>query len=233
MARVLVIGDLHCPVEHPGYLAFCKDLYRAHKCNAAVFIGDVSDFQSISFHPNNPMCPGPEDEYLLTHRHIRTWYKAFPKASICIGNHDERVFRLAESVNIPSRFIKGYQDVWDTPGWDWQYEHIIDGVYYFHGTGQSGIHPAWNAAAKMLMPVVMGHCHSRSGVKWRANPERRIFALDIGCGINIDAYQFRYSRHNKERPILSAAVIADGTPHHFVMECSKGEKYHKKNYKGK
>ena len=186
--RNLVVGDLHNPVAHPGYLAFCQDLYYQWDCNSVLLIGDVVDLQAISFHVNNPMCPGPDDEFLLAKQVIQKWYKAFPKAKVTIGNHDERVIRLAESVNIPSRFLRDYTDIWKTPEWDWQHEHIIDEVYYFHGTAMGGVHPAYNAAGKMLMSTVMGHCHSKSGVKWRANPLRRIFSVDVGCGIDVDAW---------------------------------------------
>ncbi len=231
--RVLCIGDLHNPVSHPGYLTFCQDLYYEWNCDTVVFIGDVADFQAISFHAANPMCPGPDDEFLLTKQEIQKWYKVFSNKNtkVCIGNHDERVIRLAESVNIPSKFLRDYKEIWKTPNWEWEHEHIIDDVYYFHGTAMGGVHPAWNAAAKMLMPVVMGHLHSRAGVKWRANPLRRIFSVDVGCGIDVDAYQFAYGRHIKERPILSAAVILDGIPYHEIMPCGKGELYHKSNFK--
>ena len=229
--RVLVIGDIHEPVSHPGYLAFCRDLYEDWDCNKVVFIGDVADFQAISFHANNPHCPGPNDERILTKRKIQKWYKVFPKAKVCIGNHDERVIRLAESVNIPSKFIRSHKEAWKTPNWKWKHDHIIDDVYYFHGTAMGGTHPAWNAAGKMLMSVCMGHMHSRSGVKWRANPLKRIFALDTGCGIDVDAWQFAYGRHTKERPILSAAVVLDSIPYHEVMPCGIKEKYHKSRFK--
>lgn len=231
MSKVLVIGDVHAPAVHPGYRQFCLDMKYEWDCDTVVFIGDVIDFHAVSFHAANPNCPGPTDEFELAYLEIKKWRKAFRKAFICIGNHDERVVRLAESVNIPSKFIREYREVWDTPGWDWQHEHIIDDVYYFHGTGQGGVHPAWNVAGKMLMPVVMGHCHSRSGVKWRANPIRRVFSVDVGCGIDVDAYQFAYGKHIKERPILSVAIIRDGIPYHEVMPCGPGEKYHKSRFK--
>lgn len=229
--NVLVIGDIHAPATHPGYMQFCMDMYDQWGCNRVVFIGDVIDFQAISFHTSNPHCPGPESEFELAMFEIQKWRKAFPRAEVCIGNHDERVIRLAESVQIPARFIRDFKEVWKTPGWDWKHEHIIDGVYYFHGTGQGGIHPAWNVAGKMLMPVVMGHCHSRAGVKWRANPLQRVFSVDVGCGIDIDAYQFAYGRHYKDRPILAAAVILDGVPYHEIMQCGTGETYHKSRFK--
>lgn len=231
--RTLIIGDLHCPVEHPGYLDFCKDLYDEWDCNKVVFIGDIVDHQAISFHANNPQCPGPDDEYTLAKQRIQKWYKAFPKATIMIGNHDERVIRLAESVNIPSRYIRDYAEVWKTPKWNWVFDTIIDDVYYFHGTGNGGMHPAWNVMKKMLMNVVMGHNHARAGIKWKANPLRRIFGMDTGCGINVDAWQFAYGRHIKIRPILAAGVVIDGIPYHEVMPCGEGEKYHKSKFRKK
>ncbi len=233
MSKILVIGDIHEPVSHPGYLAFCQDLYYEWDCDTVVFIGDVADFQAISFHANNPQCPGPDDEYIIAKQKIQKWYKAFPSAKVCIGNHDERVIRLAESVNIPSKFLRNYAEIWKTPKWEWGYEFIIDDACYLHGSKRGGIHPAWTTAGKKLMSVVMGHCHARSGVKWRANPLRRIFSVDVGCGIDVVAFQFAYGKHIDERPILSAAVVIDSIPHSEIMPCGRGEKYHKSNFKGK
>jgi hypothetical protein len=146
-----------------------------------MFMGDVADFQAISFHANNPNCPGVTDEYLLAKQCIQRWRRAFPKAKVCIGNHDERVIRLAESVNIPTKFLRDFSEIWKTSGWEWDYDFIIDNVYYFHGTGNGGTHPAWNVMSKQLMSVVMGHLHSRAGIKWKVNPQKRIFGMDVGC----------------------------------------------------
>lgn len=228
--RVLAIGDIHAPVAHPGYLSFCQDLQEEWQCEQVVFIGDVVDHHAISFHVKNPNCPGAHDEYTMTRECIQSWYRAFPVARICIGNHDERVLRLAEAANIPSVYIRTFTETWGTETWDWQFDHILDGAYYFHGTNQGGIHPAWNAAGKMLMPVVMGHCHARAGVKWRANPKQRVFSVDTGCGIDVGAFQFAYGKHIKERPILSAAVILDGVPYHEIMPCGPKERYHKSRF---
>ena len=105
MARVLVIGDLHEPVSHPAYMRFCQDMKRKWKCDTVVFIGDVVDWHAISFHASHPECPGPADEYELAKARIAQWYKKFPEAMVCIGNHDERPGRLVESVNVPAKFI--------------------------------------------------------------------------------------------------------------------------------
>jgi predicted phosphodiesterase len=200
------------------------------KLDTVVIAGDIVDHQAVSFHAANPHCPGPVDEYLLTKQKIKKWYKAFPSAIVTIGNHDARVIRLAESVNIPSKFLRDYNEVWKTPKWQWVEDVIIDDVYYMHGTNRSGMHPAFNAMKDMLMSVVMGHCHSAAGVKWRANPNRRTFGMDTGCGIDVDAYQFAYGKHMRSRPILAAGAIIDGVPQHFIMPCGRGEKYHKSRF---
>lgn len=233
MSRVLVIPDLHHPACHPGALAFCKDLYERYDCSRIVSIGDMVDHQATSFHTKNPNCPGPKDETKLTKECLRPWVRAFPEMIVTIGNHDNRVLRLAESVGITDDHIRPFAEVWETPGWKWVEETIIDDVYYFHGEGRSGKMPAFTAMEDHLMSVVMGHCHTASGIHWKANPLRRTFGLDVGCLIDIDAFQFAYGKHMRSRPVLSAAVVLDGTPHHFIMPCGRGEKYHKSRFKGK
>lgn len=230
MSRVLVIGDPHEPVAHPGYLAFCQDLYEQWDCNEVVIIGDLADQQAISFHAANPMCPGPDDEFKLTYNAMQKWYKVFPDAKVCIGNHDERVMRLAESVKIPAKYLRNFNEVWKTSRWTWDYEFFIDNAIYFHGTGRSGIHPAWNAIAKKMQSVVMGHCHARAGAKWVANGRERFFGLDTGCGINVDAFQFAYGKNCDVRPFLAAGVVIDMIPYSEPMPCSPKEKYHKSRF---
>lgn len=233
MARVLVIGDVHEPVAHPGYLQFCKDLYQEWRCDTVVFVGDIVDWHAISFHAKHPDCPGPTDEYELAKQKVAKWYRAFQQATVCIGNHDERVLRLAESVGIPAKFIRDYADTWGTPNWEWVPDTIIDDVFYFHGTGQSGVHPAFNAMKKYLMSVVMGHCHSAAGVKWLVNPLRRIFGMDVGTGIDVRAMQFAYGKHNIQKPILGAGVILDGVPYHEVCPIGEGERYDRRRFEKK
>jgi len=228
--RVLVIGDIHEPVSHPGYLAFCKDLRAKHRCDQVMFIGDVVDWHAVSFHAHHPEAPGPKDEYELAKVGVSKWCRTFPRARVCIGNHDERLIRLCETVNIPKQFLRDYKEIWGTPNWEWDTEFVLDDVYYFHGTGSGGIHPAYCTMQKMLMSVVMGHIHSAGGIKWRANPVRRVFGMDTGCGIDDKAVAFAYGHHLKVRSILSACVVLDGTPIHEIMPCGPGEKYHRSNF---
>ena len=225
--RILVISDLHEPSSRAGALDFCRELRRKYKTAHTVFIGDVTDWHSISFHAHHPEMPGPKNEYELAYQAIQKWYKAFPKADVILGNHDRRVIRLAESVNIPAKFLRDYKDIWNTPKWTWADDFIHDEVYYTHGDGAgSGLYPAFNLVRKMGMSCVLGHHHSAGGVKWLVNPLRRMFGLDVGALVDDKAMAFAYGFRTKIRSVLSAAVIIDGIPQHIVMPVGKNEKYH-------
>jgi len=227
MSRVLIIGDTHCPCEHPNYMRFCKDLRDEWRCDTFVHIGDVVDFTSVSFHAKNPELPGPKDEYELALQCVKKWYKAFPKLTVTLGNHCERVFRKAASADIPAFFLRDYSEMWKTPGWGWVNDIIIDDVYYYHGVGSGGLYPAFNKARSMGMSVVSGHTHAAAGVWWTASPRHRFFGLNVGCGIDIEQLAFDYGKHYSRKPILSAGVVIDGIPYLEIMPCSIGEKYHR------
>ena len=231
MSRVLVIGDLHIPWERTGYFQFCCDLYEQWDCDTVVFIGDVVDSHAVSFHKKHPEMPGALQEYKQVKKQVRRWYRHFPKAVVTIGNHDERVIRVARDNGIPEVYLKSYKANWGTSNWRWKHSHIIDNVYYYHGTGQGGEYPAANAVRKMLMSVVMGHNHTASGVKYYTNPTRRVFGCDTGAGCDDKALAFAYSVNNKRRSVLSAAIVIDGVPYIEPMRCGKGEKYHDSNFK--
>ena len=111
MSRVLVIGDLHLPAEREDYLDFCRDVKKKYKTNTVVFIGDVIDHHSISYHDKHPESEGAQQEYGLVMQSLKNWRKIFKHAKVCIGNHDERVHRLASSSGIPSMYLKDYKTV--------------------------------------------------------------------------------------------------------------------------
>jgi predicted phosphodiesterase len=230
MSRVLVISDLHEPVTHPGAFQFCQDLYEQWDCDSVVFIGDVVDWHGISFHAAHPAAPGPKQEYLLAKERVGRWVDAFPIAKVCIGNHDERPQRLAASVNIPEEFLLSYNAMWGCPQWDWAHDHLIDDIYYFHGTGHGGLYPAANVQKLIAKSVVMGHVHSRSNINYVMTPHKRFFGMDTGCLIDDKAYAFAYGRHMRRRSALSAAVVIDTVPHLEPLLCGPGEPYHRSKF---
>lgn len=223
-----IIGDTHLPFCHPAYLRFCRDTFRRHNVKQVVHIGDVVDAHALSFHEHNPNGQSAEDEASRAARELVKWKRAFPDLKVCIGNHDERHFRTARKAGMPDRYLRSYADVWDTPGWKWDFSHRIDGVLYEHGTGTTGKDAAMNRATQKRTSLVMGHVHAFAGVKYHSNEFDRIFGLNVGCGIDCRAYAFDYGKAFPIRPVLGCGIVRDGTEAVFVpMPCGPKEKYHR------
>lgn len=226
MARILVVGDLHLPYSRPGYLRFCKDIYKKYNCDKVIYIGDIVDLHSISFHVRQPEMPNPSAECALAKTEIKKWVKAFPKALVCIGNHDARPLRLAQTVNIPESLLKDYSDIWVTPNWIWNWDFLIDNVCYMHGTDCGGDYPAFNKVKTSGISHVLGHVHSVAGINWLASPKSRVFGMNVGCGINDNSMAFAYAKFARRRSIISCGVVIKGIPYHEVCPIGKGEPYH-------
>lgn len=233
MSRLLVIGDLHLPFAHPGYFAFCSDLAESWDVDKIHFVGDVVDLHSISFHEHHPELPAPLAECEIAYEALRPWVARFPKATVAIGNHDERIYRKARSAGVPDRFLKDYRTIWGTPGWDWDESFKIDGVHLMHGTGADGIHPAYHASLRLCCSVAIGHVHRCAGVKWVVGPDQRHFGMDVGCGVDDKALAFAYAKHSLRKSVVAAGVIIDGHPYHEIMPLARGEKYHRARFKEK
>tara|TARA_R100000458_G_C8276181_1_gene251417 strand:+ start:2728 stop:3387 length:660 start_codon:yes stop_codon:yes gene_type:complete len=219
MARVLVIGDLHLPAEREDYLEFCKSVKKKYKTDTTVFIGDVIDHHSISFHDKQPDAEGAQQEYGSVMESLKNWKKIFKEAKVCIGNHDERVHRIASASGIPSMYLKDYQVVYGTPHWEWHHEFMIDDVYYTHGTGSSGIAPALNIAKAMVNSVVAGHVHSTASINWTSGPKgNKIFGFNVPNGVDKDNKLMYYGRNYLKKPVNGAGVVIDGKPYMEIMD---------------
>jgi len=218
MSRVLVIGDLHLPAERENYLSFCKSIKKKYRTNTTIFIGDVVDHHAISFHSKHPEAEAAQQEYALVMERLKIWKKCFQEARVCIGNHDERVHRLAAASGIPSMYLKDYQEVYGTPNWKWGYEFIIDKVFYTHGTGSSGMTPAMNIARTRLESVVSGHVHSVAGINWTCGPnDKKILGFNVPNGIDRPHKLMYCGRNFLKKPVNGAGVVIDGSPYMEIM----------------
>lgn len=209
--RVGVIADLHLPHDRPGYLEFVQDSFEAWQVDKIVFIGDVIDFHAISFHDIDPHGRSAEDERCEALQRLDAWKESFPEALVTIGNHDARAIRKAQAAGIPSHFLKDYAEVWDTPSWDWQLVHEVEGVLYEHGTGTSGKDAAYNRAIERRQSVVMGHTHTYPGVKWHCGPRDMIFGVNVGAAIDDESYAAAYALFSARKSVPCCGVILDGS----------------------
>lgn len=204
--RVLIIGDLHAPFIRYGYLEFCQSVYNKYNCNTVVFIGDLIDNHYSSYHETDPDGHSAGVELQKAKAEIANWYRAFPKAKVCVGNHDAIPYRKAMTAGLSSTWIKTIDEVIEVPNWEFAEEFIIDGNMYCHGTGRK----ARNRAKSDLISVIQGHYHSESYVEHFVGKNYRIFALQVGCGVNDKAYAMAYGRHFNKMHINCGVVLEGG-----------------------
>ena len=121
--RILVVGDIHAPFELDGYLEFCQETYAKYLCNQVIYIGDIIDNHYTSYHETSSDAMGGLDELEYAIRAVKRWSDAFPVADVLIGNHDRLVMRKAQTSDIPSAWIKSYNEVLGT-NWNWT-ERIV------------------------------------------------------------------------------------------------------------
>lgn len=202
-SNILVVGDIHAPFEHKDYLDFNKDLYKRYQCNKVIMIGDLIDFAAISYHDHDPDMLSPGDELDTAIAHLQPWYKAFPHATVCLGNHDLRLAKRCFKSGVSKRWIRDYGEVIGSPGWVFVDEITINKVLYTHGsTGD-----AYKRCQQERISVVQGHYHTKAGIEYYAARGGTIFGCQTGCGIDDNALAFAYAKQNAKKSILASAVV--------------------------
>jgi metallophosphoesterase superfamily enzyme len=211
--RVLVIGDLHEPFCLDGYFEFCVDTYNKYNCNKVVFIGDIIDNHYSSYHETDADGMGGGQELDLAINKLKKWYKQFPEATITIGNHDRIIMRKAQTSAVPRKWIKDYKEVLETPNWNFVDRIVIDGVQYVHGEGGT----AHTKCRADMMPTVQGHLHTQCYIQWFVGANFKVFGMQVGCGIDHDAYAMAYAKRGKKPAIACGVVIGGHTPINNLM----------------
>ena len=211
--RVLVIGDLHEPFCLDGYFEFCVDTYNKYNCNKVVFIGDIIDNHYSSYHETDADGMGGGQELDLAINKLKKWYKQFPEATVTIGNHDRIIMRKAQTSAVPRKWIKDYKEVLETPNWNFVDRIVIDGVQYVHGEGGT----AHTKCRADMMPTVQGHLHTQCYTQWFVGANFKVFGMQVGCGIDHDAYAMAYAKRGKKPAIACGVVIGGHTPINNLM----------------
>ena len=211
--RILVIGDIHAPFVLDGYLEFCKDMYARFNCNQVIFIGDIIDNHYSSYHETDPNGMGGGQELEAAIAVVSDWADAFPDADVIIGNHDRMIMRKAFSSAIPKQWIKDYNDVLGT-NWNWVERIVYDDVQYVHGEGGT----ARTKAKADMMSTVQGHIHTQAYCEWMVGRNFKVFGMQVGCGVDSNAYAAAYARHFKKQAIGCGVVIGGHTAINCLME---------------
>ena len=147
---------------------------------------------------------------------VHKWYMAFPKADVLIGNHDRIIMRKAFSSAIPKEWIKSYNEVLGTK-WNWVESIVYDDVLYEHGEGGQ----AKTKAKNNMMSSVCGHTHTSCGVEWFVGKKYRVFAMQVGCGVDADTYAAAYAKNFKKQAIGCGVVLGGHTAINVLMPLGK------------
>ena len=144
---------------------------------------------------------------------VKRWADAFPVADVCIGNHDRMIMRKAFTSAIPKEWIKDYNEVLGTK-WKWGDRFVYDGVQYIHGEGGT----ARTRAKNDMMSTVQGHIHTQSYTEWMVGRNFRVFGMQVGCGIDANAYAAAYAKHFKKQAIGCGVILGGHTAVNCLME---------------
>ena len=204
-SSVLIIGDMHEPFSLEAYLEFCSEQYVKYGCNRVIFIGDIIDNHYSSYHETDADGLGGADELELAIEKIAAWYNAFPNADVIIGNHDRLIMRKAQSSAVPSKWIRDYKEVLGTPQWNFTDRCVVDGVQYIHGEGGK----AHIKCRADMMSTVQGHWHTEAYTQWFVGANFRVFGMQVGCGVDHDAYAMAYAKRGR-KPAVGCGVVING-----------------------
>jgi predicted phosphodiesterase len=211
--RILVIGDIHAPFELEGYLEFCQETYSKYLCNQVIYIGDIIDNHYTSYHETSSDAMGGLDELEYAIRAVKSWSDAFPVADVLIGNHDRMVMRKAQTSDIPSAWIKSYNEVLGT-NWNWTERVVYDNVQYVHGEGGT----ASTKSKNDMMSTVQGHIHTQCYTMWSVGRNFKVFGMQVGCGVDGSSYATAYAKNFKKQAIGCGVILGGHTAINCLME---------------
>ena len=215
---ILVVPDLQIPYEHPKALEFCLRLKKEFKIplDNILCVGDEIDNFHGSAYPKDPDVPlSAINEFEITRERIKAWAKAFPMMKVAISNHGIRWIKKAVDAQIPTQVLRAYHEIFQIPKeWhyreEWRFNSLKHPFRMIHGMGYSGPRGHINAMLDAQISTIIGHLHSHAGVNWmQTNGGSRMWAVNTGCLIDVEAFAFKYEKYNRVKPQLGATVIVD------------------------
>lgn len=229
MSIVLAIPDQHYPFHHKDSVDFLSAIYETEDCDTVVHLGDLIDGHAVSRFESDPDGFSAGHEFEKAVDELGELYALFPNVKACYGNHDIRIASKAYSAGIPKAFVKDFSDIIQSPeGWDWQDDHVIDGVLYFHGTGFTGVFATRQMLLAKMQSVVHGHTHGHAGVIHIAQstyPPKHVMGMNAGSLVDEKAYAMAYAKHSRVKCSTGAGVIKNGNMFWHAMSLNKSGRW--------
>lgn len=219
--RIMVIGDMHYPYQHPDILPFLRHIKNEYNPDCFVQIGDETDGHAISFHDSDPNLDSAGVELEKAKKGLAELHDEFPNLLVCHSNHGSLIYRRAKAHGLPVQYIKSYREILfpqhQCPGWSWAFNWKIETpqgpVLFRHQTTGHVL----DAAAAEGCNLVVGHEHGKFGAQWGATSQRLFFGAYTGCLIDHKSMAFAYGKLYPRKPIIGVLMIVDGVPVNIPM----------------
>ena len=213
--RILVIGDMHYPYEHPDILPFLEHVKNEYNPDLTVQIGDETDGHALSFHESDPNLDSAGVELEKAKAGLAKLEELFPQVLVCHSNHGSLVYRRAKYSGLPVQMIKSYREILfprSGDGWHWAFNWEINTplgkVLFRHQTTGTVL----DAAAAEGCCLVVGHEHGKAGAQYGATSQRLFWGAYTGCLIDHKSLAFAYGKVYPRKPIIGCLVIIEGVP---------------------
>jgi predicted phosphodiesterase len=213
----LVLPDMHFPWANWKAIRKAHTWAEKHDPDVVVQLGDIVDAKAWSRWPKEPDDPSPAEEFDLTCRDMQKLHSYFPDLYILNGNHDRRYQAKAFESSIPSIMIRGLDEMFDFPDWEW----IMDPdeflvmpsdrgpILFMHGDETGGTPLA--KASKLGYNVVQGHTH-RTSIRYIQALNKFYFGAEMGHLMDTNSKAAKYAARNPVGMCCGFGVIKHGVP---------------------
>lgn len=211
--RIVAISDIQAPYHHPKTIQFYKDIKRESRPDAVRCLGDETDQRTLSRYVSDPTDPSAGDEYEAAMEFWAEMYSIFPVALAVTSNHGGRVYKRATEAGIPTQYLRTQHEWMRAPkGWRWAEYWEVDGIRWEHGERAGGAAGLRALVIANMMNTVVGHMHESAGTTWVANDRKTFWGMNVGCMVDKNGAGMRYTKNNRNKPVLGCGVIIDGAP---------------------
>lgn len=213
MSNILVVPDLHLPFCAKNSIEFIKQTLKEQDIDEVVFTGDLVDLYMFSKYDKNPDAMNVREEINKAKKQLKQLVKMIPKAKICIGNHEMRLFKQASGAGFYTDIVKSLNAILDLPKtWVFAEKFEIDGIIFTHGDGLSGRMAAFKLIEKYRKPCVIGHLHGQFTLTYLNNGVKTCWACVAGCMVDAGSYAMAYGKYSNDRPVCGLTVIDNKVP---------------------
>jgi predicted MPP superfamily phosphohydrolase len=218
MSNILVVPDLHIPFMHKNTISFIKKALKENKIDEVIFTGDVVDFYTFSRYDKHPDAMNSRQEIEKAKKILKQLVAIIPKAKICIGNHEMRLYKQAAAAGFYSDIVKSLNSILDLPKtWVFGEKFEVDGIIFTHGDGASGRGAAFKLIEKYRKPCVIGHLHGQFTITYLNNGVTTCWACVAGCMVDTDSYAMAYGKYSNDKPICGLTLIKNKVPSYIPL----------------